>query len=144
MKQPSVFLILLSLLCLPAQSVAATASINWIDLTSHNIGMFSIIIFALAYIAVMTEEFTLLRKSKPVLLAAGVIWIMIAWIYVQNDIPEAAGEAARHNILEYAELFLFLLVTMLNTFGASAGIRLIMTGLIIVVVITIAGGDEPK
>jgi ribose transport system permease protein len=36
----------------------------------------------------------------------------------------------------------FLLVTMLNTFGASAGIRLIMTGLIIVAVITVAGGDE--
>ena len=33
---------------------------------------------------------------------------------------------------------------MLNTFGASAGIRLIMTGLIIVVVITIAGGDKPQ
>jgi len=41
-----------------------------------------------------------------------------------------------------AALFMFLLVTMLNTFGASAGIRLIMTGLIIVGVITIAGGDE--
>ena len=41
-----------------------------------------------------------------------------------------------------AALFLFLLVTMLNTFGASAGIRLIMTGLIIVAVITVAGGDE--
>ena len=43
-----------------------------------------------------------------------------------------------------AALFLFLLVTMLNTFGASAGIRLIMTGLIIVAVITIAGGDEQR
>ncbi|MHA6263284.1 ABC transporter permease [Arenibacterium sp. CAU 1754] len=42
-----------------------------------------------------------------------------------------------------AAMFLFLLVTMLNTFGASAGIRLIMTGLIIVAVITIAGGDKP-
>jgi ribose transport system permease protein len=41
-----------------------------------------------------------------------------------------------------ASLFMFLLVTMLNTFGASAGIRLVMTGLIIVAVITIAGGDE--
>jgi ribose transport system permease protein len=38
----------------------------------------------------------------------------------------------------------FLLVTMLNTFGASAGIRLIMTGLIIVAVITVAGGDEQR
>jgi len=43
-----------------------------------------------------------------------------------------------------AALFMFMLVTMLNTFGASAGIRLIMTGLIIVAVITIAGGDKSQ
>ena len=43
-----------------------------------------------------------------------------------------------------AALFMFMLVTMLNTFGASAGVRLILTGLIIVVVITIAGGDRPQ
>ena len=43
-----------------------------------------------------------------------------------------------------AAMFMFLLVTMLNTFGASAGIRLIMTGVIIVAVITIAGGDKPQ
>ncbi len=41
-----------------------------------------------------------------------------------------------------AALFLFLMVTMLNTFGASAGLRLIMTGLIIIVVITLAGGRK--
>jgi ribose transport system permease protein len=43
-----------------------------------------------------------------------------------------------------AALFLFLLVTMLNTFGASPGIRLVMTGLIIVAVITLAGGEKQK
>jgi ribose transport system permease protein len=43
-----------------------------------------------------------------------------------------------------AAMFMFLLVTMLNTFGASAGVRLIMTGLIIVAIITIAGGDKPQ
>jgi ribose transport system permease protein len=41
-----------------------------------------------------------------------------------------------------AALFMFLLVTMLNTFGASAGIRLVGTGLIIIAVIAIAGGDD--
>ena len=41
-----------------------------------------------------------------------------------------------------AALFMYLLVTMLNTFGASAGVRLILTGLIIIAVITIAGGDK--
>ncbi len=40
-------------------------------------------------------------------------------------------------------MFLFLLLTMLNTFGAGAGVRLVMTGLIIITVITVAGGDKP-
>jgi ribose transport system permease protein len=41
-----------------------------------------------------------------------------------------------------AALFLVLLLTMLNTFGVSAGVRLVLTGLIIVGVITIAGGQK--
>ncbi len=43
-----------------------------------------------------------------------------------------------------AALFMYLLVTMLNTFGAGAGIRLIMTGLIIIAVIVAAGGEKPQ
>ncbi len=43
-----------------------------------------------------------------------------------------------------AALFMYLLVTMLNTMGASAGVRLIMTGLIIIAVIVIAGGEEQR
>ncbi|HEY6735248.1 MAG TPA: ABC transporter permease, partial [Roseiarcus sp.] len=39
-------------------------------------------------------------------------------------------------------LFLVLLLTMLNTFGVSAGVRLLLTGLIIVAVITAAGGEK--
>jgi ribose transport system permease protein len=41
-----------------------------------------------------------------------------------------------------ASMFMFLLVTMLNTFGLSAGVRLIMTGTIIVGVIILAGGRK--
>ena len=41
-----------------------------------------------------------------------------------------------------AALFMFLLVTMLNTLGANPGVRFIMTGLIIIAVIVIAGGEE--
>ena len=40
-----------------------------------------------------------------------------------------------------AALFMYLLVTMLNIFGASAGVRLIMTGAIIIAVIVLAGGE---
>jgi ribose transport system permease protein len=39
-------------------------------------------------------------------------------------------------------LFLVLLLTMLNTFGVSAGVRFLFTGLIIVAVITAAGGPK--
>lgn len=41
-----------------------------------------------------------------------------------------------------AALFLFLLVTMLNTFGLGAGVRLVLTGLIIIAVIALAGGSR--
>jgi len=39
-----------------------------------------------------------------------------------------------------AAMLLFLLVTMLNTFGLGAGVRLVLTGLIIIAVITAASG----
>ncbi len=42
-----------------------------------------------------------------------------------------------------AALFLVLLLTMLNTFGFSAGMRLVLTGLIIVAIITAAGEKAP-
>jgi ribose transport system permease protein len=43
-----------------------------------------------------------------------------------------------------AALFMYLLVTMLNTFGTNAGVRLIMTGVIIIAVIVLAGGAERR
>jgi ribose transport system permease protein len=42
-----------------------------------------------------------------------------------------------------ASLFLILLFTMLNTFGVSAGLRLLVTGLVIIGVIVAAGGQKP-
>jgi NhaD family Na+/H+ antiporter len=82
------------------------------DLTAHWIGYASIAIFALAYLLVMAEEFTRLRKSKPVILAAGIIWGMIGWYYASHGIPAEAEHAVRYNLEEYAELMLFLLVAM--------------------------------
>jgi ribose transport system permease protein len=43
-----------------------------------------------------------------------------------------------------ASMFLFLLVAMLNTYGFGAGIRMVLTGFIIVVVITLAGGQKQQ
>jgi ribose transport system permease protein len=42
-----------------------------------------------------------------------------------------------------AALFLVLLLTMLNTFGVSAGLRQLVTGLVIIGVIIAAGGQKP-
>ena len=41
-----------------------------------------------------------------------------------------------------ASLFMVMLLTMLNTFGVSAGIRLLVTGLVIIAVIVAAGGPR--
>ncbi|UTW45651.1 sodium:proton antiporter NhaD [bacterium SCSIO 12696] len=84
-----------------------------LGVTSHWVGYTSIAIFAVAYIFVIFEEQLHLRKSKPVLAAAGLIWILIAaYCYYGLGDHHIASVAIRHNFLEYAELFFFLLVAM--------------------------------
>lgn len=83
-----------------------------LDLTTSWVGYASLLIFVVAYGFVMAEEYTHMRKSKPVLLAAGIIWGIIGWVYASHGFTDAAEIAVRHNILEFAELFLFLLVAM--------------------------------
>ena len=102
------------LLLIPFQLFAAEAGGGHepLDLTSSSIGFISLFLFMIAYFFVMAEEFTHLRKSKPVILAAGIIWGMIGWVYTNHGLSELAEHAVRHNLLEYAELMLFLLVAM--------------------------------
>ncbi len=83
-----------------------------LDMTNSAVGYIAIAIFVLAYLFVMAEEFTHLRKSKPVILAAGIIWAMIGAVYMNHGMSHTAEAAVRHNLLEYAELMLFLLVAM--------------------------------
>jgi len=90
----------------------ASSDITTLDLTSHWAGYIALTLFVIAYGFVMVEEFTHFRKSKPVILVAGLIWGIIGWVYASNGITHAAEAALRHNFLEYAELFLFLLVAM--------------------------------
>jgi NhaD family Na+/H+ antiporter len=98
----------------PVLSLAATEVMEKpLDLTSSGVGYAAIAIFVVAYLFVMAEEFTHLRKSKPVIFAAGLIWAMIAYVYQSHPGLETLPEhAIRHNLLEYAELMLFLLVAM--------------------------------
>ena len=81
-------------------------------LSQHWAGFLALAIFVVAYSLVIFEETTHLRKSKPVMVAAGVIWVLAAVALSQAGMPEGAEEAVRHGLLEFAELFLFLLAAM--------------------------------
>jgi len=96
----------------PFTALAAEPHAESLVLTEHWIGVVSICIFLVAYIFVILEEKLHLRKSKPVLLAAGFIWILIAFAYRSGGSQHQVELAIRHNFLEYAELFFFLLVAM--------------------------------
>jgi len=83
------------------------------NLTTSYVGILSLITFIIAYAVVMVEEFSHLRKSKPVILSAAIIWAIIAFHFSSNnDYSIEIEHALEHNILEFAELFLFLLVAM--------------------------------
>ncbi len=105
-----IFTLIISVI--PGFALASTGTAQQLDLTGHWVGTFALIVFVLAYLLVMAEEYIHLRKSKPVILAAGIIWAFIAAVYVSHGLTHEAEAAVRHNLLEYAELMLFLLVAM--------------------------------
>jgi Na+/H+ antiporter NhaD/arsenite permease-like protein len=104
-------LLLFSLPCF-AEANDTVSVTKPIDLTQHWVGYLALILFAVAYLLAMTEELTDLRKSKPMVFAASVIWICIAIVYVNDGMSEQAGLAFRSSIEAYAELFLFIMVSM--------------------------------
>lgn len=87
------------------------------DLTTHWAGLAALVIFVVAYVLVVFEEATHMRKSKPVMMAAGLIWALIGVAYAMQGASDVAHEHAVEIIAEYGELFLFLLVaiTYVNT-----------------------------
>jgi len=103
--------VLLSLLLLPEMAMAG--GFESLGLTGTERGIYTVLIFIIAYGFVMAEEFTHLSKSKPVILAAGIIWANAAVLAAQAGVSaEDMHEAFEYNLKEYAELMLFLLVAM--------------------------------
>jgi NhaD family Na+/H+ antiporter len=98
--------------CALAFPVLALASDTRLDLTAHWAGYAAIAIFVGAYLLVVAEEFTHLRKSQPVMLAAGAIWGVLAIASAQLGQAQLAHHAIRDYLLEFAELLLFLLAAM--------------------------------
>ncbi|MDX5298330.1 MAG: sodium:proton antiporter NhaD [Gammaproteobacteria bacterium] len=81
--------------------------------TAQPLALACVAVFVLAYALVMTEELLHLRKSKPVIFAAGLIWVLVALVAQNNGVSgEQLQAAVGHNLTEFAALFLFLLVAM--------------------------------
>ena len=114
MKALKFCLVILSgLITAPAWASSGGVSAT-LDMTGSALGITAIVLFAIAYCLVIAEEFIHMRKSKPVMLAAGLIWVLVALIAMQVEGGEAILEAAiDHNLKEYSELFLFLLTAMI-------------------------------
>ena len=118
---PFSLLIAMSRLLIVLASLLLTPSLVWaadtttgpaLDLTMSWFGITSLLLFVVAYVLVVLEEWSGMRKSIPVLMAAGFIWTLIGLAYTLAGQPHWAGEMVRHSLLEFGELLLFLLVAM--------------------------------
>ena len=93
-------------------SVLAAGDAHLQDFTAHWAGIVCLVVFVLAYSLVVFEDQLHMRKSKPVMVAAGIIWMFVAIVYSQSGDQHTAEIMIRHNLLEFGELFLFLLAAM--------------------------------
>ena len=110
-KNQSNRLMMGALACAP--SFANASSIN-LDQTGATLAYLAVAIFVIGYAFVIAEEFVHLRKSKPMLLAAGLIWILVALLAKTHEQgAQILDQAISHNLLEYSELLLFLLTAMI-------------------------------
>jgi Na+/H+ antiporter NhaD/arsenite permease-like protein len=88
-----------------------------VSFTGHWLGVVALIAFLGAYALAMAEERLHVRKSVPVLIAAGLIWVLVGIGSAGVGQSTAVGELARHTLLDFAELLLFLIpaMTFVNT-----------------------------
>jgi len=108
-KLPLIF----TLTVLPMTAAASsTGGGEVLDATGSWAGWAVILVFLIAYLFAVGEENLGLRKSMPVLVGAGVIWLLVAITYSQHGDPHQAEALFRTGIEHYTELFLFLLAAM--------------------------------
>ncbi len=99
------------LICLLPESALAAAA-QPLDLTHHWAGYCALVVMVIAYVVAMFEDITQLRKSKPMLLAAALIWFVIVLTYQQQGLDTLAVQAFKSNLQTYIELLLFIMVSM--------------------------------
>ena len=105
-------LLLIIVVFLLPQSAFAAGDLELQNFTAHWAGWLAAGIFITAYAFVIAEESLHLRKSKPTMVAAGLIWTIVALVYSAHGDTHTAELAVKHNLEEFGELFLFLLAAM--------------------------------
>lgn len=117
--------VLLPSLCFAQETTVATQ----LDLKHHFVGYLAVAITVIAYIIAMTEDVHEMRKSKPMILGSALIWFAIGTYFTLHGQAKTAAVAFEANITAYAELMLFIVVSMtyLNVMserGIFDGIRI--------------------
>ncbi len=80
-------LIFLVGVALPAAVLAANpTAVTVPDLTGSWMGILSLVIFFAAYVLIISVETIRLRKSKPIMVAAGFIWLLVAIAFNQQGL----------------------------------------------------------
>jgi Na+/H+ antiporter NhaD/arsenite permease-like protein len=98
----------------PSVAQAASEATGHLAMADSPLGIAALLVFLAAYAFVVLEERLHLRKSKPVMVGAAVIWALIGWHAAGDPAvgSDFAATAFRHVFLEFAELFFFLIVAM--------------------------------
>lgn len=104
--------------------LAASGGVYAVDtlppvMAAHWSGYLALATFAFAILLVSFEEYTHLRKSKPMIIAAGIIWALIGWHAAAIGTSHQAEQSVRQSLLHYTELMLLILVVMtyINALG---------------------------
>lgn len=109
------FILPLIAIIMPALALAAsnTGMMNGLSLVGRPAGWACLVIFIASYGAVFAEEYTHMHKSKPVMLGAGLIWVVIALVAPKYGVGhDGLRSAVNHGLGEYASLLLFLMSAM--------------------------------
>jgi Na+/H+ antiporter NhaD/arsenite permease-like protein len=118
-------------LLLPSLVFAGEAA-QPLDLKNHFVGYFAVATTVLAYIIAMTEDLHQMSKAKPMVLGSALIWFVIFFhYYATYGTAETAVVSFKSNLTAYAELFLFITVSMtyLNAMterGIFDGLRILL------------------
>ena len=126
------FCMLMAVMALPAIAASDSYDHSTEDMRAEMIknpwAIGALVVFVLSYIAVLFEEQTHLRKSKPVMLGAGLVWVCIAIMAPDYGVDHHTLRAAVfHGLEEYGSLLLFLLSAM--TYIAALQNRLVFATL---------------